>query len=42
MKGDPFPSLDDIALEAWFISAASDKLIVNHLMTCNRYGFPGI
>jgi uncharacterized protein len=37
-----FPSLDGIPLEAWFIPAASDKLlIVNHPMTCNRYGFPG-
>ena len=37
-----FPSLDGIPLEAWFIPADSDKLlIVNHPMTCNRYGFPG-
>jgi len=37
-----FPSLDGIPLEAWFIPAQSDKLlIVNHPMTCNRYGFPG-
>jgi hypothetical protein len=37
-----FPSLDGIPLEAWFIPARSDKLlIVNHPMTCNRYGFPG-
>lgn len=37
-----FPSLDGIPLEAWFIPADSEKLlIVNHPMTCNRYGFPG-
>jgi hypothetical protein len=37
-----FPSLDGIPLEAWFIPADSNKLlIVNHPMTCNRYGFPG-
>jgi pimeloyl-ACP methyl ester carboxylesterase len=37
-----FPSLDGIPLEAWFIPADSDNLlIVNHPMTCNRYGFPG-
>lgn len=37
-----FPSLDGIPLEAWFIPADSKKLlIVNHPMTCNRYGFPG-
>ena len=37
-----FPSLDGIPLEAWFIPADSDKLlIVNHPMTCNRYGFRG-
>ncbi|HEX3681498.1 MAG TPA: hypothetical protein VHU83_03075 [Bryobacteraceae bacterium] len=35
-------SLDGIPLEAWFIPADSNKLlIVNHPMTCNRYGFPG-
>ena len=34
--------MDGVALEAWFIPADSDKLlIVNHPMTCNRYGFPG-
>jgi pimeloyl-ACP methyl ester carboxylesterase len=37
-----FPALDGVPLEAWFIPANSDKLlIVNHPMTCNRYGFPG-
>nr|WP_231488349.1 hypothetical protein [Brevibacterium sp. VCM10] len=38
-----FPSLDGMTLESWFIPAAgSDKLlIVNHPVTCNRYGFPG-
>src|ERR1700757_5287465 len=36
-----FPSLDGVSLEAWFIPADSDRLlIVNHPMTCNRYGFP--
>jgi hypothetical protein len=37
-----FPSLDGVPLEAWFIPADSSKLlIINHPMTCNRYGFPG-
>jgi uncharacterized protein len=37
-----FPSMDGVPLEAWFIPADSDKLlIVNHPMPCNRYGFPG-
>lgn len=37
-----FPSLDGVPLEAWFIPANSEKLlIVNHPMPCNRYGFPG-
>jgi uncharacterized protein len=37
-----FPAADGVPLEAWFIPADSDKLlIVNHPMTCNRYGFPG-
>lgn len=37
-----FPSLDGVPLEAWFIPGNSDKLlIINHPMTCNRYGFPG-
>lgn len=37
-----FQSSDGVPLEAWFIPADSDKLlIVNHPMTCNRYGFPG-
>jgi pimeloyl-ACP methyl ester carboxylesterase len=37
-----FPSADGVPLEAWFIPANSDRLlIINHPMTCNRYGFPG-
>ena len=37
-----FPSFDGIPLEAWFIPADSDKLIIfNHPGTMNRYGFPG-
>jgi hypothetical protein len=37
-----FASLDGIPLEAWFIPAGSEELlIVNQPMTCNRYGFPG-
>ena len=37
-----FPSMDGVPLEAWFIPADSDKLIIfNHPMTFNRYGFPG-
>lgn len=37
-----FHSMDGIPLEAWFIPADSDKLIIfNHPMTFNRYGFPG-
>lgn len=38
-----FPSMDGVPLEAWFIPVTgSDKLlIINHPMTCNRYGFPG-
>lgn len=37
-----FPSLDGVRLEGWFIPADSDKLlIINHPMTCNRYGYPG-
>lgn len=38
-----FPSADGVPLEAWFIPApGSDKLlIVNHPMTCNRYGYAG-
>lgn len=38
-----FPSRDGVTLEGWFIPAeGSNKLlIVNHPMTCNRYGFPG-
>jgi uncharacterized protein len=38
-----FPSMDGVPLEAWFIAAPSDRLlIINHPMTCNRYGFPGL
>lgn len=37
-----FPSADGVPLEAWFIPADSDRLlIVNHPLPCNRYGFPG-
>lgn len=37
-----FHSMDGVPLEAWFIPGDSDKLlIINHPMTCNRYGFPG-
>lgn len=37
-----FPSDDGVPLDAWFIPANSNKLlIINHPMTCNRYGFPG-
>lgn len=38
-----FPSMDGVPLEAWFIPAeGSDRLlIINHPMTCNKYGFPG-
>jgi pimeloyl-ACP methyl ester carboxylesterase len=37
-----FSSMDGVPLEAWFIPANSDRLlIINHPMTCNRYGFPG-
>ncbi|MES0810135.1 alpha/beta hydrolase [Roseibium sp. SCPC15] len=37
-----FPSLDGVPLEAWFIPADSEKLIIcNHPLTMNRYGFPG-
>lgn len=37
-----FPSMDGVPLEAWYIPADSNKLlIINHPMTCNRYGFPG-
>lgn len=37
-----FPAMDGVPLEAWFIPADSDRLLViNHPMTCNRYGFPG-
>jgi uncharacterized protein len=32
-----FPALDGVPLEAWYIPADSDRLlIVNHPMTCNR------
>jgi pimeloyl-ACP methyl ester carboxylesterase len=38
-----FPSMDGVPLEAWYIPAEdSDRLlIINHPMTCNKYGFPG-
>lgn len=37
-----FPSDDGVPLDAWFIPADSNKLlIINHPMPCNRYGFPG-
>lgn len=38
-----FPSMDGVPLEGWYIPAeGSDRLlVVNHPMTCNRYGFPG-
>lgn len=37
-----FPALDGVPLEAWFIPANSDRLIIcNHPMTMNRYGYPG-
>ena len=37
-----FTSLDGVPLEAWFIPADSDRLIIcNHPGTMNRYGFPG-
>ena len=37
-----FPTLDGVPLEGWLIPADSDRLlIINHPMTCNRYGFPG-
>ncbi|WP_239186648.1 hypothetical protein [Candidatus Nitrotoga sp. HW29] len=35
-------SLDDVALEGWFIPAKSNHLIIfNHFMSGNRYGYPG-
>ena len=37
-----FPSMDGVPLEAWFIPANSDRLVIcNHPMPCNRYGYPG-
>ena len=37
-----FPSMDGVPLEAWYIPADSDKLlIINHPVRCNRYGCPG-
>ncbi|WP_216602839.1 alpha/beta hydrolase [Ruegeria sp. HKCCD4884] len=37
-----FPAMDGTVIEAWFIPAESDKIIVfNHLKGANRYGFPG-
>jgi uncharacterized protein len=36
-----FPSMDGIPLEAWFMPANSDKLVIaNHPLWFNRYGFP--
>lgn len=36
-----FPSMDGIPLEAWFLPADSDKLVIaNHPLWFNRYGFP--
>src|SRR5918997_1691678 len=38
----PFPASDGVPLEGWYIPADSNRLlIVNHPMTCNRYGYPG-
>lgn len=37
-----FQSADGVPLEAWFIPADSDLLIIcNHPLTMSRYGFPG-
>ena len=37
-----FPSLDGVPLDGWFIPADSNKLlVVDHPLSCNRYGFPG-
>ena len=37
-----FPAMDGTVIEAWFIPAASDNIIVfNHFKGANRYGFPG-
>ena len=37
-----FPAMDGETLEAWFIPAQSDRLLIfNHPMPCNRYGYPG-
>ncbi len=37
-----FPSMDGVPLEAWYIPAESNKLIIaNHPMPMNRYGSPG-
>lgn len=36
-----FPSMDGVPLEAWFMPADSDKLVIaNHPLWFNRYGFP--
>ena len=37
-----FPASYGVPLEGWYIPADSNRLlIVNHPMTCNRYGYPG-
>lgn len=38
-----FPSMDGPVLQGWFIPSKGSKklIIVNHPMTCNRYGYPG-
>lgn len=38
-----FPAMDGVTLEGWYIPAegATRLLVINHPMTCNRYGFPG-
>lgn len=40
-KNVSFPSMDGVPLEAWFMPAESDKLVIaNHPLWFNRYGFP--
>jgi hypothetical protein len=40
-KNLSFPSMDGVPLEAWFMPAESDKLVIaNHPLWFNRYGFP--
>jgi len=40
-KNVSFPSMDGVPLEAWFMPADSDKLVIaNHPLWFNRYGFP--